>query len=338
MSDLKIAVLGAGVVGSTTVIELKKEFRNASVHIISEKFQNETTSFVAAGIFSPEGGNLAETEQRTRKWLDDSYNYWNNIRLSPNSQKAGVRQLSGYVFSKDHPHIVENPMLEKIVPLYRSATKDEMDMYPGGWKYGCYFTTLQTDPTRYLRWSEIVMKDLGVNVERRRIKSFAEVRNDFDVVVNCTGIGAKTLCEDKALFPLRGQVSVMRAPWIEEFVFGEWDTYVVPSFDTVILGGCRQYESYNTSVNRYDALSMEERCTNMIPSLKKGQIVERRVGLRPYRVPTRVEKEYRCVQSKTMKIVHNYGHGGQGITFAPGTSLDAVRLVREMLTEKQSKL
>lgn len=66
MSDLKIAVLGAGIVGSTTVIELKKEFRNASVHIISEKFQNETTSYVAAGIFSPEGGNLAGNEERNR--------------------------------------------------------------------------------------------------------------------------------------------------------------------------------------------------------------------------------------------------------------------------------
>ncbi|XP_044756575.1 D-aspartate oxidase-like [Coccinella septempunctata] len=338
MSDLKIAVLGAGIVGSTTVIELKKEFRNASVHIISEKFQNETTSYVAAGIFSPEGGNLAGNEERTRKWLVDSYNYWNNIRRTQNFEMTGVRELSGYIFSRDHPHIVKNEWLEKLLPLYRAAEEDEMAMYPGGWKYGSYFTTLQTVPGNYLKWTANIIEDLGIKVEKRKVSSFAEVCDDFDILVNCTGMGAKFLCKDKAVFPLRGQLSIVRAPWIKEFVFGEWDTYVIPSFENVILGGCRQYESYDTAVNRYDALSMEERCKNMIPSLNKGQLVEYRVGLRPYRVPTRVEKEYRLVGSKLVKIVHNYGHGGQGITFSPGTSLNAVQLVRDMLTEKQSKL
>lgn len=130
----------------------------------------------------------------------------------------------------------------------------------------------------------------------------------------------------------------MRAPWVKEFVFGEWDTYIIPSFDAVILGGCRQFESYDTSVNRYDAMAMEERCTNVLPSLRKSEFVEHRVGLRPFRLPARVEKEYKYVGSKMVKIVHNYGHGGQGITFAPGTSLNAVQLVKDIVRERQSKL
>jgi hypothetical protein len=32
-----------------------------------------------------------------------------------------------------------------------------------------------------------------------------------------------------------------------------------------------------------------------------------------------------------LQIVHNYGHGGYGVTLAPGTALHAVRLVTEAL-------
>ena len=41
-----------------------------------------------------------------------------------------------------------------------------------------------------------------------RINSFSEVSDfgKFDLVMNCTGLGAKTLCNDRRLVPLRGQV------------------------------------------------------------------------------------------------------------------------------------
>lgn len=53
MSDLNIAVVGAGVVGVTTALELKKQFRNAKIAIIADKFYEDTTSYVAAGLFRP---------------------------------------------------------------------------------------------------------------------------------------------------------------------------------------------------------------------------------------------------------------------------------------------
>lgn len=50
---MKIAVVGSGIVGLTTALELQSEFRNASIFIIADKFYKETTSFCAAGIFRP---------------------------------------------------------------------------------------------------------------------------------------------------------------------------------------------------------------------------------------------------------------------------------------------
>ena len=41
----------------------------------------------------------------------------------------------------------------------------------------------------------------------KRISSFADVGDEYDVVVNCTAIGAKSLIEDPDLVPVRGQVN-----------------------------------------------------------------------------------------------------------------------------------
>lgn len=50
---MKIAVIGSGIVGLTTALELQSEYRNAEISIIAEKFYKETTSYCAAGIFRP---------------------------------------------------------------------------------------------------------------------------------------------------------------------------------------------------------------------------------------------------------------------------------------------
>lgn len=66
MAALNVAVLGAGVVGLTTAIELRKQFRDASVDIIAEKFNRDTTSFVAAGLFRPGTSFSGPSEEITR--------------------------------------------------------------------------------------------------------------------------------------------------------------------------------------------------------------------------------------------------------------------------------
>lgn len=50
---MSFVVVGAGVVGLSTALELQKTFPNAQVSIFADKFGTETTSDVAAGIFRP---------------------------------------------------------------------------------------------------------------------------------------------------------------------------------------------------------------------------------------------------------------------------------------------
>jgi len=53
MGVKKVGILGAGVVGLNTAIQLQKEFPTLDVTIIAEKFNQETTSDGAAGLFRP---------------------------------------------------------------------------------------------------------------------------------------------------------------------------------------------------------------------------------------------------------------------------------------------
>ena len=46
----------------------------------------------------------------------------------------------------------------------------------------------------------------GGKVVRRRVDKWSDVAEDFDVIFNCTGLGAKKLCNDSTVIPVRGQV------------------------------------------------------------------------------------------------------------------------------------
>lgn len=146
-------------------------------------------------------------------------------------------------------------------------------------------------------------------------------------------MNAKELCNDRKLVPIRGQVLKVDAPWLKMAYYADYDTYIVPGFGSVTLGGCRNFDSYDMSVSQYDTAAIKERCDALVPGLKKVAVKEVRVGLRPHRDPVRVESEFIEIPNRgIMRIVHQYGHGGYGVTTAPGTAKYACKLVRDVWT------
>jgi D-amino-acid oxidase len=66
-----------------------------------------------------------------------------------------------------------------------------------------------------------------------------------------------------------------------------------------------------------------ERCVAVEPRLRDVPVVEHRVGLRPARDTPRVEVE----QFGSARCVHNYGHGGGGVTLSWGCARQAANLI-----------
>lgn len=332
----RVAVVGAGVVGLTVARLVQQYLKNANVTVIADKFQQDTTSFVAAGFFRPGLSFKGPTKDVTQRWINNSWHYWNDLLKSSEGSRAGVMSVSAYIFSKTSEHITRNHMIEDLLPIYRPATQKELNMCGDGWKYGSYFVSLLVSCEKHLPWATQQFIEKGGKIVEKKIDSITSLSGSYDLVFNCAGLGAKFLCSDHDLVPLRGQVIKVRAPWLKSAYYGDYDTYIIPGFDGIAtLGGVRQYDSYNLEVCRHDSAAILERCCELVPALKDAEVVAEKVGLRPHRVPVRVEAEVCGGQ----KVVHCYGHGGYGVTCAPGSAMHAVQLGLQLLqTNLKTKL
>ena len=67
------------------------------------------------------------------------------------------------------------------------------------------------------------------------------------------------------------------------------------------------------------------KCASIIPELKDAEIIEDLVGLRPGRTEVRLEKEER----DGVDLIHNYGHGGSGVTLSWGCADEVVELAND---------
>lgn len=65
------------------------------------------------------------------------------------------------------------------------------------------------------------------------------------------------------------------------------------------------------------------RCAALRPEIAGARVLAHRVGLRPARDAVRLE---RGTLPDGRRLVHNYGHGGAGVTVAWGCAQEAARL------------
>lgn len=50
------------------------------------------------------------------------------------------------------------------------------------------------------------LEENGTKLIVKKINSLRELVSDWDLIINCTGLGARYLCNDRYLVPMRGQV------------------------------------------------------------------------------------------------------------------------------------
>lgn len=66
--------------------------------------------------------NTQITNKYFRKWIIDSYNYWDGIKNSREAANAGVTQISGYIFSSEYPNIVRASKTKTFNDIYSIIT------------------------------------------------------------------------------------------------------------------------------------------------------------------------------------------------------------------------
>jgi len=98
-----------------------------------------------------------------------------------------------------------------------------------------------------------------------------------------------------------------------------------------VIGGTRQENDTDTVIRPADSNDVWQRACKYIPSLKGAEWQSEWAGLRPVREPIRIEAEIMKFGDKSLQVVHNYGHGGNGVSLAWGTSKHAVDLVSQLI-------
>lgn len=313
-----VLVIGAGVIGLSTAIRLQEAGLDA--RIWAADLPHETTSSVAAAIWYP---YKAYPENRVLGWAKRSFEVFEELVGDPTS---GVTMREGVELFHEPP---PEPWWKDAVPGVRWCAEDEL---PPGYPAGLSLTVPVIETPVYLGYLLDRFVESGGTVEQRRISSLAEAADEARVIVNCSGLGSRGLIGDASMSPIRGQIVRVKNPGVEKFTLDEENpagvTYIVPRSEDCILGGVAEEGGWNLEPDPETAESILRRCVALEPSLSKAEVLEHRVGLRPGRPEIRLETEE---LPGGALCVHDYGHGGAGVTLSWGCAEEAVELVRRAI-------
>ncbi len=316
MSAPEIIIVGAGVAGLSCAAELARAGRR--VVVWTDVPPEQTTSMVAAAFWFP---YMVEPLERVGPWSAVGYERFASIAadltLGP---QAGVYMREAIEI---FPDLCPDPPWSRHVDMFRHAMPEEL---PAGYGHGLVFEAPVIEMSRYLPWLVGQLGRLGVEIVERRLESLETALAEAETVVNCSGLGARELVGDAEVYPVRGQVVRRSRGGIERVLIDEHAghiSYVIPRGEDVVLGGVSEDHVEDLRENPEQTAAIVERCTVLEPALAGTSLLGVGVGLRPCRGSVRLELE----EVGGRRVVHNYGHGGAGVTLSWGCAEEVVRLV-----------
>ncbi|KAK9834994.1 hypothetical protein WJX81_002770 [Elliptochloris bilobata] len=337
----RVCVLGAGVIGLSAALRISTEVRGVAVTLVADKFGRGTTSDGSGGLWEPY--KLGDTPaELVNKWGAETYQYLQDLYYSEAGGEAGVTEVIAHQLWTQPGW--SDPVWRDVVPHFHHMSARELARFnaAGRCEYsgGYSFTTLLCEQRRYLPWLTERVLRAGVTLAHQTITSLRELAG-YDLVVNCTGLGAKLLFGDEGMYPVRGHVIRVRAPWVKANYFVDEDNYILPNLDTVVLGGTAQYGDTDLEPREEDRRHIWEGVLRMMPSLRGAPVEREWVGLRPGRDSVRLEAEDVALPAgdgpvDTLSVIHCYGHGGAGVTLHWGCAADVVRLAEQRLATMEA--
>jgi D-amino-acid oxidase len=312
-----VLVIGAGVSGLTTAICLAEAGRRVLVATADPPLR--TTSAAAGAVWGP---HLVGMDDRVGTWSLRTLAMFAELAADP---QTGVRLATGTAATRAE----QSDPLDWVAALdgARPCTAAELPAgYAGGWR----LTVPIVSMTVYLEYLLARLALAGGELRTADFGSLAEAATftGASVIVNCTGIGASRFVKDSDLVPVRGQVIIARNPGLSEFFVGVGDppfdfSYYFPHGDLLLLGGTEESGNWSLEPDPATAGRILRGCAAAEPRLADVEVIEHRVGLRPTRPSVRLEE----ASLDGRRVLHNYGHGGAGVTLSWGCAEDVAAAV-----------
>ncbi|NND00046.1 MAG: FAD-binding oxidoreductase [Gammaproteobacteria bacterium] len=187
----------------------------------------------------------------------------------------------------------------------------------------------------FMPYLKTEIQSIGAALHLRHLDSPQQLFPEFDLVVNCSGVHARSFVADEAVFPVRGQVVRVSLPAglrhsTRLYQQDDRFTLVLPRSDDVILGGTSQSGDWDREPRAKDTITIVERCAELVPQIADCKILGSAVGLRPARKAVRLELE---MIKGSQPVIHNYGHGGSGFTVAWGCADEVLQLTNNYFAD-----
>jgi len=344
MIMIMINKVGGGIIGTTSALSLKARWPTLQIRLVAEKLSPDTTSDIAAGWWEPHLDPDTPSELVVR-WSGETYHLLSSLsrgkvveelgeKLSHQMSKA-VRMMSEIEVDSQPGFL--HPSWSSLVAAYRQLTKTDLEKL-GLWEEGLHshsYLSYTLEPSVALPLMYAWLREREVTVETRKLENLEELENEADLVVNCCGLGAADLVDDKDMVPIAGHVLRVEAPWVGSVLIDSRDdswAYLIPNRDSLVLGSIDTRGRWDTCVREGDRELILARCNQLAPGVGEAKLVKEAVGLRPCR-----RGGVRLCQGADIgsgvKVVHNYGHGGSGVTLSWGCAREVVSIVERILSD-----
>jgi D-amino-acid oxidase len=304
-----VIVLGAGVIGLTTGVCLAEQ--GLRVQIRTRAVPSATTSAVASAMIGPSFAPADDPAGIRERVGIEQFTALTAV------QGTGVALRRGRLASRE---------ADPLPPGVELCAPSEL---PAGFAAGFWATLPLVDMPLYLDYLVRRLAVAGGQIKLAEVDSLIGLAEQAPLVANCAGLGARGLVPDPSVRPVRGQQVIVDNPGLEEFFieapFGPAWTAYWPYPDHVVLGSTVVEDDENLEPTPSVAEEILRRCIEVEPRLRHAQVRGHQVGLRPGRPSVRLEVE----QVGDARCVHNYGHGGSGVTLSWGCAREATALLTD---------
>lgn len=298
-----VAIIGAGVSGLTCGVAFAE--RGDRPAIFAAETGMGTTSAAAGAIWYPYDAAPADL---VIAWALQTYKVLSGLAHDP---ACGVSMIELRTFSR-HGEI-PIPTWANGLGARRLRDEDVPRAFASGFVLGVPLT----DTTIYLDYLARRFRAAGGQINGHvYLEKFEDMDRDFDLIVNCSGLGSRELAADRDLEAHRGQVVIVPKFDLPGAVVCDDAPlmYAIPRARDCLFGGTNQL-SEQREIEPADTSRIVAECSRVL-QIEQPKVVVERVGLRPFRKSgVRVEAgELRDGRA----VIHNYGHGGAGFTLSWG--------------------
>ena len=311
-----MAVIGAGVSGLTCGLLFAE--RGDAVTLYAEETGEGTTSAAAGAIWFPYD---AEPVADVIRW---SLATFGRLQAMAGDARTGVamRELRCFARAGELPI----PGWAHALGARRLSVNELPDAFASGFALnvpmidaGTYLSYLAA---RLIAAGGSVVG--GVRFADMNFHRHPQWRGDVDLVVNCSGVGARELVRDAAVEPHRGQIAIVAgAPVPYAMVCDEPPLmYVIPRMRDCVFGGTNEISDDRTP-RPAERTAIVAECARVL-DVAPPAVIGERVGLRPFRT-TGVRLEIERL-TDMRPVLHNYGHGGSGFTLSWGCAEEVFAL------------